>query len=93
MNENKLNPLYVFTADNDVRYVPMEGAALDFCALAHESRYNWILQTQNFINKKVLDFGCGSGYGTFLLSQKAEETVGIDYSPATIEFANENFAA
>lgn len=38
-------------------------------------------------NEKVLDIGCGCGYGTMILSHKCLVT-GIDYSKKIIEFAN-----
>jgi|GEM_PF-3382833 SAM-dependent methyltransferase len=36
---------------------------------------------------KLLDVGCGNGFGTLVLSQKAEYTLGLDYSKAMIRWA------
>lgn len=36
---------------------------------------------------KILDTGCGNGFGTLILSQKAEYTLGIDYSRTMIKWA------
>lgn len=73
-------------ADNDVRYVP-NGTPLSFCGLAHESRYRWLLDNYDLAGKFVLDFGSGSGYGAYMLAQKAKIVHGIDLSQKAIEFA------
>lgn len=41
----------------------------------------------------VVDFGCGIGYGSRLIAEKAGSVIGIDDSAETIEFAKENFGA
>ncbi|TAH40367.1 MAG: class I SAM-dependent methyltransferase [Bacteroidetes bacterium] len=35
--------------------------------------------------KKVLDVGCGNGYGTALMAKSAREIVGLDYDAETVE--------
>jgi len=40
---------------------------------------------------KVLDVACGRGFGTFLLSQKAKEIIGLDIDQPSIEEAKTNF--
>lgn len=40
----------------------------------------------------VLDAGCGTGYGSRLLREKAATVVGIDNSPLAVEYAREHFA-
>ncbi|MCD9086157.1 class I SAM-dependent methyltransferase [Stenotrophomonas sp. SY1] len=42
-------------------------------------------------DKKVLDLGCGSGYGAMRLSQKAAEVYGVDISGEAIAYADENY--
>ena len=37
--------------------------------------------------QRLLDIGCGTGLGTLILSQRAEQTVGVDYSPSMIQWA------
>lgn len=37
---------------------------------------------------RLLDIGCGSGFGTLLLSTRAEHTLGIDFAGAMITWAN-----
>lgn len=55
----------------------------------HESRYKF---AETYIkNKAVLDLGCGSGYGTKILSGSAKKVLAIDISKDTIDFAKNNF--
>ena len=53
-------------------------AAYKFCA-------------QYCLGKRVIDIGCGDGYGTNLLSKYASEVVGIDMDKATIVHAHEQY--
>ncbi len=39
------------------------------------------------VGKRVLDVGCGTGYGTKLLSEAADEVLGVDYSMVAIDYA------
>lgn len=79
----------VASADGDVRYVPAEKHAMSFEALAHESRYVW---AQPYVEgRRVLDFGCGSGFGSARLASVAAAVDGIDYSPSAVAFASERF--
>lgn len=80
--------LDVASADGDVRDVPAEEDSLSFEALAHESRYFWALPYVE--GRRVLDFGCGSGFGSARMAAAAEVD-GIDYSPSGVAFANDQF--
>lgn len=44
-------------------------------------------------NDLVLDVGMGCGYGSFILSKKAKEVIGIDDSKEAVEYAKQNWAA
>lgn len=42
--------------------------------------------------KNVLDFGCGIGYGSYLLSKFAKNVVGFDIDKEAVEIATKKFA-
>lgn len=42
-------------------------------------------------DKLTLDVGCGEGFGTYFLSQKARKIIGIDNSVESIEMAKKNY--
>jgi radical SAM superfamily enzyme YgiQ (UPF0313 family)/glycosyltransferase involved in cell wall biosynthesis/2-polyprenyl-3-methyl-5-hydroxy-6-metoxy-1,4-benzoquinol methylase len=88
-----MDPIDISSADNDVRYVPEPNRNIDFCGMAHESRYTWVLKTWDLTNNNILDFGCGSGYGVHMLSQKANLVHGLDYSRNAIEFARDKYSS
>jgi ubiquinone/menaquinone biosynthesis C-methylase UbiE len=48
------------------------------CQYAYEFAQSYIA------GKKVLDIGCGNGYGTALMAKSAKEIVGLDYDAATV---------
>jgi len=80
----------VSRADNDVRYVPELincNDKMDFCSVAHQSRYQWVLDSFDLSDKIILDFGCGSGYGAFLLSKKTQLIHAVDLSSTAIKYA------
>jgi len=41
--------------------------------------------------RRVLDMGCGTGYGSAELAQTAAEVVGVDIAPEAIEYARANY--
>lgn len=84
-----LGVLDVASADGDVRYVPADEDSLSFEGLAHESRYVWALPY--VAGRRVLDFGCGSGFGSARMASVAAEVDGIDYSPSAVAFAHDHF--
>lgn len=55
----------------------------------HLNRYLFSLQFVK--NKSVLDLGCGVGYGSFILSEKAKSVVGVDKSKIAIDYAIKNY--
>jgi len=49
---------------------------------------------QQFVSgKNVLDVGCGEGYGSSLLAERASRVLGMDYSQEAIERARQNHAS
>ena len=57
----------------------------------HFSRYAF---ASRFVaGKRVLDLGCGSGYGSAELARTAESVVGVDVSPDAIGYARAHYQA
>lgn len=55
----------------------------------HEVRYELVLPYA--AGKEVLDLGCGYGYGSALLAQKARSVVGVDLDRKAISIARERY--
>ena len=53
--------------------------------------YYHVIENYGNENKKVLDYGCGSGYGTYMLSQHFGTSIGVDISETAINFCKSNF--
>ena len=53
-------------------------------------KFLWIY-SQVAAGSKVLDFGCGSGYGTNILAKKALSVFGVDINDDAIKYAKENY--
>lgn len=61
-------------------------------SLWNEHRSRYIVASEFIRGKKVLDVGCGSGNGTFLLTKKgAKYATGIDPDTNTISYARTHF--
>jgi len=57
--------------------------------LLHIATYEY---AEKFVkNKTVLDFGCGSGYGTEMLSKNAAKVTGADISKEAVDYAKNNY--
>ncbi len=57
----------------------------------HRSRY--VMAARFAAGRRVLDLGCGTGYGTALLAQQADSALGIDLSAEAIEYARQQFSS
>ncbi|WPP42079.1 class I SAM-dependent methyltransferase [Paenibacillus hunanensis] len=57
----------------------------------HMHRYNSIAESLK--GMRVLDAGCGTGYGSFLISQFAKKVIGIDISQEAVDWCNKNYAS
>lgn len=67
------------------RFIPGKTPS-DLMAAEHISRYHFSSQFAK--NRTILDLGCGTGYGSFLLSQTARQVVGIDIDLEAIKYAS-----
>ncbi len=77
------------TADGQDRYVP--SATRDITSAGHEGTYQWIADHLVKKGMRVLDFGCGTGYGAALLARAGASVDALDSSPAAIAYATANF--
>ncbi|MEI9974183.1 MAG: class I SAM-dependent methyltransferase [Ignavibacteriota bacterium] len=57
----------------------------------HLARYTFAARLAR--GKRVLDAGCGAGYGSAELARGAESVVGVDRAADAIEFARAHYAA
>jgi 2-polyprenyl-3-methyl-5-hydroxy-6-metoxy-1,4-benzoquinol methylase/glycosyltransferase involved in cell wall biosynthesis len=71
------------------RYVPKTWSVL--AEYEHLPRYR--LAQHYCKGKRVLDFGCGTGYGTKMLSEIADSVVGLDIDEGALEWARTNHKA
>ena len=69
------------------RIAPQVGRGRDPNLALHVGRYTWALPACE--GKRVVDLGCGVGYGTVILSSFAQEAIGVDLSADAIETATE----
>jgi len=57
--------------------------------LYHVPRYAWALRW--CVGKRVVDLGCGSGYGTMMLSWVAAHVTGVDCAYETLDYAQRHW--
>ena len=57
----------------------------------HQARYAFAARLAR--KKRVLDAGCGTGYGTAELACQARDVLGIDISAEAVAYAREHFGA
>jgi 2-polyprenyl-3-methyl-5-hydroxy-6-metoxy-1,4-benzoquinol methylase len=51
----------------------------------HEAAYRWLVDSQDTVSGRVLDAGCGEGYGAELLrTAGADAVIGLDYDSTTL---------
>lgn len=78
-----------FLAFMHERYVP--GTWSRIAAYEHLPRYHF---ANTFAKgKRVLDFGCGTGYGSALLAESASQVLGVDISEAALAWARQTHHA
>lgn len=86
---------------DDERMVPLELAGQIFgsvgpryrlCFYRHLAAYEFAL-SQLRPEDRVLDLGCGTGYGTTLLAESCAEITGVDYSAEAVAYASEHYGS
>jgi len=60
-------------------------------AYEHWHRYAWAATVVD--GKQVLDAACGEGYGSYLLSARAAQVIGVDLSDNAIEHASHRYGS
>lgn len=78
------------TADGQDRYVPSK--TRDILSAGHEGVYEWAAEHLVRQGTRVLDMGCGTGYGAALVTTAGGTYDGTDASPAAIAYARENYS-
>ena len=58
--------------------------------LLHIATYDFAEQFTR--DKRVLDYGCGSGYGSARIAAGAVEVIGVDVADDAVTYAREQFA-
>lgn len=75
-----------YTGERAVPWNPSTGAAV---MTSHMARYAWAARW--CWHKRIVDLGCGCGYGTYLLSMIARGARGLDVDENAIAFARHKF--
>lgn len=83
-----INSRFPYTGE---RYTPWRSEPGSQVAGSHIARYAWA--AQRLFGKKVVDLGCGCGYGTYMLSWVADSVSGVDCDEATISYCVRQFRA
>jgi SAM-dependent methyltransferase len=75
-------------AETHARFEFQGGPPYSLDTILHVSRYAWAAQRFVQRDHRVLDLGCGTGFGVALLSPKCLDIVGIDLDPAVTTLAD-----
>lgn len=76
-----------FTGERVVPWAMLGTKQKSFCE--HVQRYAWA--TKWAAGKRIVDLGCGCGYGTHILSMVAKFAMGVDVSAEAIVYAKGHF--
>ena len=61
--------------------------------LRHKKAYLFAGTKEYCQDKRVLDYGCGNGYGSFLLAKVARKVTAVDIDPTAIEDSRQKYRA
>lgn len=73
------------------RAIPWNAGVGQQVMIPHIMRYAWACQF--CWQKRVVDLGCGTGYGSFILSLVAREVIGIELDMGSLYYAEQHFQA
>ncbi|HDQ00099.1 MAG TPA: class I SAM-dependent methyltransferase [bacterium] len=75
--------------DSGERILPTQPGETSFVFARHQFAYRYV---QQFVeNKTVVDIGCGSGYGSHILAQRAKLVCGIDHDPEIVAYCRQRY--
>lgn len=77
-----------YTGERAIPWDPRTGAHI---LNRHVMRYAWAVPW--VYGKEVVDLGCGTGYGSFMLSWGAKRVLALDISREAVHFAQSQFEA
>jgi 2-polyprenyl-3-methyl-5-hydroxy-6-metoxy-1,4-benzoquinol methylase len=80
---------HVSSASNDTRFV-IEEAVYDVGYAIHFGHYAWVPEIAPGA-ARILDFGCGSGYGAGYLATLGKDVCGADISREAVDYAIERY--
>ena len=72
------------------RFIPWGMGERAWMAQDHLARYGWAARFA--ANRRVVDLGCGTGYGSYILSMVARFVLGLDVCAETVSHAERTFA-
>lgn len=76
------------TPDSDIRQV---APTIDGVRQDHVNRYVW---ARNYTrNRTVVDYGCGIGYGSWIMAMDAASVIGIDQDQLAIQYASKRYTS
>lgn len=77
--------------DTGERIIPEQMKITNNLLVEHLARYHFV---HRYIKGRILDFACGSGYGTHIIvknNQAVTEVVGVDFNSEAIKYARHNY--
>jgi 2-polyprenyl-3-methyl-5-hydroxy-6-metoxy-1,4-benzoquinol methylase len=77
--------------DTGERMIPTEEGEVSIVFARHNLTYEYALQFAE--GKSVLDAGCGTGYGSYMLASRAQHVCGIDISSDAIDYCRAHYHA